>query len=138
MPTRALVVAVAVLMVVLAAAVIVEIASSGVRSLPPATGAVDQPLGNGKFRFFPRSGRVSLGVTYRFQAYTHCGLGWPGTVDFDGSFWDLIASSQAADGNVIDPGTMTLISPTLTQYRGGGIVIQFSRHAGPQIGVPCK
>jgi hypothetical protein len=145
-PTRALVVAVAVLAVVLAAAVIVEIASSGVRSLPPQVGSVaPQPLGNGLSRYFPRSGRASPGVQYQFRLYTHCGLDWPLAMDFDGSFWDPIGPASdgygnppAGYGNPIDQGTVTLISPTLTQYRSStGTVMQWRRHPGPQISAGC-
>ncbi len=141
-------VAVVVLTVVLAVAVIVEIASSGVRALPPQVGSVaPQALGNGEFRFFPRSGRASPGVPYRFQLYTHCGLDWPLAMDFDGSYWDPIGPGPASDGsgnppagfgNPFDNGTITLISPTLTQYRSSaGTVMQWSRRAGPQISSPC-
>ncbi len=147
-PTRALVVAVIVLTVVLTAAVIVEIASSGERSVPPQVGAVaPQSLGNSQFRFFPRSGRASVGVHYRYQLYTHCGLDWPPAMDLDGSFWDPTGPGPSSDGsgnpptgygNPYDQGTVTLISPTLTQYRSSsGAVMQWSRHAGPIISSPC-
>ena len=146
MPTRVLVVAVAVLAIVLAAAIIDEIVSSGVRSLPPQVGSVaPQPLGNGLSRYFPRSGRASPGVSYQFRLYTHCGLDWPLAMDFDGSFWDPmgVASDGYGNpppgyGNPIDQGTITLISPTLTQYRSStGTVMQWSRHPGPQISSGC-
>ncbi len=145
---RALLVAIAVLTVLVAAGVIFEIASTGAQALPPQIGAVEpQPVGNGQFRFFPRSSRVSVGVSYRFQLYTHCGLDYPLAVDFDGSYWDPIGPGPASDGsgnppagygNPFDQGTMTLISPTLTQYKSsGGKVMQFSRHAGPEISSLC-
>jgi hypothetical protein len=139
-PTRALVVAVALLTVVLTAAIIAEIASSGVRSLPPQVGSVaPQPLGNGLSRYFPRSGRASPGVQYQFQLYTHCGLDWPLAMDFDGSFWDPISPASGGYGNPIDRGTITLISPTRTQYRSRvGTVTQWSRHAGSRISSPCS
>jgi hypothetical protein len=147
-PTRAVMVTVAVLAVALAAAIVVEIASSGARSLPPQVGSVaPQPVGNGLSRYFPRSGRASLGVSYQFQLYTHCGLDWPQTMDFDGSFWDPIGPGPASDGNgnppagfgnPIDRGTITLISPTLAQYRSStGTVMQWRRHPGAQISGGC-
>ena len=149
MPTRVLVVAVAVLAIVLAAAVIDEIVSSGVRPLPPQVGAVaPQALGNGQVRVFPRSGRTTVAVSYQIQLFTHCGLDWPGVVDFDGSFWDPIGSGPASDrnanpppgyGNPYDRGTIMLISQTLAQYRSsGGSVMQFNRHAGSVIFSPCS
>jgi hypothetical protein len=148
-PTSALAVAAAVLAVVLAVAVIVEIASSGVRSLPPQVGSVaPQPLGNGQYRFYPRSGHADLGVRYRFQLYTHCGLDAPTAMDIDGSFWDPVSPGLTLNGrgnppdgygNPYDQGTVTLISPTRAQYRSRtGMVSQWSRHAGPQIGSPCS
>jgi len=147
-PSRALVAMVLLLAVVLAAAVIVEVASSGLRSLPPQVSAVaPQPLGNGLSRYFPRSGRATLGVSYRIELYTHCGLDWPQAMDFDGSFWDPIGPGPASDGhgdppagfgNPIDRGTITLISPTLAQYRSStGTLMQWRRHPGPQISGGC-
>jgi hypothetical protein len=148
MPTRVLVVAVAVLVVLLAVAIIVEIASSAVRSLPPPGGSVArQPLGNGQYRVFPQSGRATVGVSYQIQLFTHCGLDWPGVVDFDGTFWDPVGPGPASDGsanppagfgNPYDHGTITLISPTLARYRSTiGGMMQWSRHAGPLISAPC-
>jgi hypothetical protein len=145
---RALLVAIAVMTVVLAAAIIFEMASTGALSLPPQIGSVTpQPLGNGLSRYFPRSGRVSLGVSYQFQLYTHCGLDWPQAMDFDGSFWDPVGPGPASDGNgnppvgfgnPIDRGTSTLISPTLGQYRSStGTMMQWRRHPGPQISGGC-
>jgi hypothetical protein len=147
-PTRALVVVVIVLAILLAGALIVEVASSGVRSLPPAAVAVaPQPLGNGQYRVFPRSGRASVGVSYQIQLFTHCGLDWPGVLDFDGTFWDPIGPGPASDGNTNPPagygnpydrGTITLISPTLAQYRSnGGGIMHWNRHAGPVISSSC-
>ena len=148
-PTSALAVAAAVLALVLAVAIIVEVTSSGVRSLPPPVASVaPQPLGNGLSRYFPRSGRASLGVSYQFRLYTHCGLDWPTAMDFDGSFWDPVSPRPTSDGNgnppagygnPYDHGTITLISPTRAHYRGStGIVSQWNRHAGPQISSPCS
>jgi len=148
-PTSALAVAAAVLAVALAVAIIVEITSSGVRSLPPPAGSVaPQPLGNGQFRFYPRSGHADLGVPYRFQLYTHCGLEAPTAMDFDGSFWDPVNTGPTSIGggnppagyaNPYDQGTVTLISPMRAQYRSrSGMVSQWNRHAGPQIGSPCS
>jgi hypothetical protein len=148
-PTSALAVAAAVLAVVLAVAIIAEITSSGVRALPPQVGSVaPQPLGNGQFRFYPRSGHADLGVRYLFQLYTHCGLDWPTAMDFDGSFWDPVSAGPTSDGsgnppagygNPYDQGTITLISPTLTQYRSStGLVMQWRRHPGPQISSGCS
>jgi hypothetical protein len=147
-PTSALAVAAAVLALVLAVAIIVEITSSGLRPLPPQVASVaPQPLGNGQFRFYPRSGHADLGVRYRFQLLTHCGLDSPTAMDFDGSFWDPVSSGPASDGNgkppagygnPYDQGTITLISPTRAQYRSRtGTVSQWGRHAGPQISSPC-
>jgi hypothetical protein len=66
-------------------------------------------------------------------------------MDFDGSFWDPMGVASDGNGNPppgygnpIDQGTITLISPTLTQYRSStGSVMQWSRHPGPQISSGC-
>jgi hypothetical protein len=148
-PTSALAVAAAVLAVVLAVAIIAEITSSGVRSLPPQVNSIaPQPVGNGQFRFYPRSGHADLGVAYRFQLYTHCGLDAPTAMDFDGSFWDPVSPGPTSDGsgnppagygNPYDQGTITLISPTRAQYRSrSGMVSQWNRQAGAQIASPCS
>ena len=141
-------VAVVALSGLLAAAIIDEVASSGVRSLPPPVSTAEpQDLGNGRFRFFPHSGHASVGVPYRLQLYTHCGLDWPMAMDFDGSFWNPIAPGPAPEGgnppagfgNPYDQGTVTLISPALAQYRSStGAVVQWRRQAGPQIASPCS
>ena len=147
MPTRFLLVAVVALAVILAVAIIDEVASSGVRPLPPTVNSgAPQDLGNGQFRFVAHSGHASVGVAYRFPLYTHCGLGWPPAMDFDGSFWDLKGPASdvsgnppAGYGNPYDRGMLTLISPALAQYRSSsGLVSQWNRHAGPQISSPCS
>lgn len=146
---RALLVAIAVVTLVVVAAIIYEMASTGALSLPPQVGSLaPQPLGNGLFRYFPRSGKASVGVSYQFQLYTHCGLDWPLAMDFDGSFWDPIGPGPASDGNgnppvgfgnPIDRGTVTLISPTLAHYRSStGTMMQWRRHPGPQISSFCS
>jgi hypothetical protein len=124
------------------------VTSSGIRPLPPATGSSrPEAVGNGQFAFSPRSARITIGVPYRFTLYTHCGLDWPGAVDFDGSLWYPIGPGPASDGNTnpppgygnpFDRGVMTLVSPTIAQYRSSaGAVMRFSRHVGRQISFPC-
>lgn len=146
---RALLIAVAGLIVMLAAAIIFEVAPSIGQSLPAPVGAIaPQPMGNGLYRVFPRSGRASVGVSYQIRLFTHCGLDWPGVLDFDGSFWDPIGPGPASDGNAnppvgygnpYDPGTITLISPALARYRSSsGGVMQWNRHAGGAVSAPCS
>ena len=97
------------------------------------------------FASSPQSGRASVGATYRFQLYTHCGLDWPLAMDFDGSFWDPIGVASdgygnppPGYGNPIDRGTITLISPTLARYRSStGTVMQWHRHPGSQFSDGC-
>ena len=139
---------VAALLILLLVALVIEGRSAGVRDLPPASGApAAQPLGNGQFRFFPRSTHVGLGVRYRFMLYTHCGLDNPVAVDFDGSFWDETGPMPASDGNgnpppgfgnPFDKGVMTLISPVSARYLGtGGSVVSYQRHPGPRVAGLC-
>lgn len=147
-PTRALALTVAVLALLLLVALLIEARSAGVRDLPPATaGSPAEPLGNGQFRFFPKSTHVSLGVRYRFLLYTHCGLDNPVAVDFDGSFWDRSEPGPAAGGSgnpptvmgdPFDKGVMTLISPLNARYLGtGGSVVSYRRHPGPRVAGLC-
>lgn len=147
MRTRGLAVAAIVLAVLLAVALI--FGARPARSLPLPTGSASpQPLGNGQYIFSPRSAHVSVGIQYQFALYTHCGLDWPVAVDFDGSFWDPIGPGPASDGNgnpppgysnPIDHGTMTLLSPTMAEYRGdGGAVMRFSRHPGDRTAYLCS
>ena len=76
-----LVVAVVVLAIVLAAAIIDEIVSSGVRSLPPQVGLVaPQPVGNGLFRYFPRSGRASSPSSSRPRRRGRSSVSWATTL----------------------------------------------------------
>ncbi len=148
-PSRTLVWASALLALMLALAILVEVRSSSARDLPgPASAAAPQSLGNGQFRFVPQSAHVSLGVPYRFALDTHCGLDFPVAVDFDQSFWDPVGPGPASDrsgnpppgfANPIDHGIMTLISPTEARFRSsGGVIIQLRRHAGARVSSTCS
>ncbi len=145
-PTRALLIAVVVLAMLLAAALVVEGRSSVVRDLPPATASIPaQAVGNGQYRFVPHSAHVTPGVRYRFQLYTHCGLDYPVAVDFDGSYWDPAGTASDGNGNPppgygnpFDNGIMTLISPTSARYQSpNGMVMNFTRHPGSRISGLC-
>lgn len=146
-PTKGLVVAVIVLVVLLVIATITEGAS--VRDLPaPASASAPLAVGNGQYIFFPQSSHVTIGVHYRFTLFTHCGLEWPVAVDFDGSFWRPIGPGPASDGNgnpppgfanPVDHGIMTLLSPTLAEYRtSSGTAMRFSRRTGEQRAAMCS
>lgn len=125
-----------------------QAAASAPRNLPRAWGGPQaQPVGDGQLRLFPQSAPVEVGVRYRFQLYTHCGLNWPVAVDFDRSYWDPVGPGPASDGsgnppssfgNPVDNGTITLKTRTLAEYRSdGGATMMFSRHAGPRVSYLC-
>jgi hypothetical protein len=145
---KILLVAAVVLVIGLLAALALQAMASVPRDLPPAWGAPKaEPVGDGQFRVFPQSAPVEVGVPYRMQLYTHCGLDWPLAVDFDRSYWDPIGPGLASDGsanppisygNPFDHGTMTLKTRTLAQYRSdGGATMMFSRHPGPRVAYLC-
>ncbi|MDQ6884868.1 MAG: hypothetical protein M3077_11650 [Candidatus Dormibacteraeota bacterium] len=145
-PTRALLLAVSILAVLLAAALVFEPGPAAIRTLPPPTQAGPaEPVGNGQFRFVPKSARITSGVRYRLTIFTHCGLDYPIAVDFDGSFWDPSGPNLSGGNpppgyrNPFDEGIMTLISPTRARYQSqGGVVTSFTRHSGPRVAGLCS
>ena len=143
-PTVGLVVTVAILAVVLLVSLLFGV--HGVRDLPAVnTAPAAQPTTNGRYVYTPRSGRVSLGVSYRMTVPTHCGLDWPPAVDFDGSFWDPLGTASDGQGNPpsgfgnpTDQGVMTLVAADTAVYRSQhGTVLRFRRHSGTRVAVPC-
>lgn len=73
----------------------------------------------------PPSGNAKVGVSYRYQAYTHCGMFAIGK--FDGRYWVPVPPLPTVprprprpDGTTIDngytAGTLTLISPTTLRF----------------------
>lgn len=84
-------------------------------------------------RIWPRSARVEEGVTYRFTAYTHCGLDH--ALDFDGSFWRLDARLTRDNHELHDPddkGTIRLDSEDVAVFTSSrGTQFRLVRHDGP-------
>lgn len=74
----------------------------------------------------PNSLRALLGQRYSCRL-GHCGLHSP--VDFDGSFWLVVAQTADADGTSINerPGTMTLLDDDLAEFRAGPFVARLRR-----------
>lgn len=73
----------------------------------------------------PPSGIAKVGVSYRYQAYTHCGMFEIGK--FDGRYWVPVPPLPTVprprprpDGTTVDngytAGTLTLISPTTLRF----------------------
>jgi hypothetical protein len=147
-PSRYLLVVLALLVGLLAFTLVTEAISGGVHSLPAAN-SVSHPvdLGNGKFVFTPTSAHVTPGVAYRFSIFTHCPL-TPADVDFDGSFWDPAGPTPVTDGygggppgfeQPSDQGVMTLVAPDRAEYRSQkGEVMRFTRHPGTIIASMCS
>ena len=90
---------------------------SGAQLLPPpAKPAQFRQMREG-IKVWPRSGRVELGVEYKFET-GHCGLDV--TTDFDGSFWyplKVIPGDPIPDAFLEDQGTMTLIDQQRALYK---------------------
>jgi hypothetical protein len=89
---------------------------------------------------------VKQGQAYHFTLYTHCGL--DGSVDFDGSFWDVSASPITGSGgngrprfdNPHQKGVMTLLDASHARFEyfyEGFRTIDFVRHVGPKHLMGC-
>jgi hypothetical protein len=98
-----------------------------------------EPLGDGRYRVWPRSQDVVNEGTYRFTA-PHCGLSW--MVDFDGSFWD--PSKPERDGRDYlffhnsDQGTISFESDDAAVYTAStGVEVSLRRLSGPIEMTPC-
>lgn len=112
-------------------------APDGPRPLPSprATDGVTFLEGGPMARAVPVSGDAERGVTYRFELYSHCGLGYWAAWDFDGSFWDPWPqvsddAMNPPDGisNPFDKGTIELIGDDLTRFTSAsGIVVELRR-----------
>ncbi|HSM18344.1 MAG TPA: hypothetical protein VK845_15260 [Gemmatimonadales bacterium] len=93
----------------------------------------------------PISGRAELGVLYSYALYTHCGIDYWASWDFDGSFWDVkvpsttdpLARELANRGE--DEGTIELVSADSARYTASnGLVIELTRSADRERrGVMC-
>lgn len=144
LPTPALLVLLAMLLLTLVAA---ALSARGVRNLPSSVSAPSpQATTAGRYLYAPHSSRVNLNVAYRLTILTHCGLDWPVAVDFDGSFWDPTGDAGQGTGNPpggfgnpTDHGVMTLVNRDTAIYRSQqGAAVQFHRHPGPRVAVPCS
>jgi hypothetical protein len=99
-----------------------------------------EPLGDGRYRVWPRSEDVANEGTYRFSA-PHCGLSW--MVDFDASFWDALRPHDS-DGRDYaffhnsDQGTITFEGDDGAVYIAStGEQISLRRLRGPIEMTPC-
>ncbi len=96
-----------------------------------SAGADQRPVTGVKTR---RPG-LEVGVPYRIDLYTHCGIDhW---TRFDGSFWDAVGYDNRSGnpprflGNPSDRGVMTLLSRDEAVYESSsGRLIRFER--GPK------
>lgn len=117
-----------------------------VQPLPASTAAVRIPLLGPQHRYLfqPASARVTVGVKYRFQLTTQCGLADPVGPDFDGSFWDPDITHQASGGAPagfnapVDTGYIVLMSPSVAEFHSShGATARFHRHPGTIIASLC-
>jgi hypothetical protein len=90
------------------------------------------------YRFWPRSGRITPSLAYRFDT-GHCGLTF--LADFDGSFWRPIAPGAGRPPGFFDEddvGAMALVDFNTAVYRSSdGIEVALERIAGPVVTQPC-
>jgi hypothetical protein len=120
-----------------------------IEPMPPATGTVTRIpiLGPGhQFLFFPGSGRVSVGVKYRYSLPTHCGIDYPTGPDFDGSFWDSVDPAQRHKltnpppgfAGPQDEGFMVLLSADTAEFHGSrGAAARYTRRNGALVAGLC-
>jgi hypothetical protein len=146
-PTKALlVITVALIAFTIVAAIT---GASGPRALPqPSATREPQSVGNGQFLFSPQSAHVQQGIPYRFSLYTHCGLGYPIAVDFNGSFWQPTDPSMASPqngnppagfANPTDQGVMILLSASQAEYHSShGAVVEFRPRQGSVTTALCS
>ena len=90
------------------------------------------------YRFWPRSGRVTPSVAYRFDT-GHCGLGF--LTDFDGSFWRPIDPEVQRSLEYLDPdvGAIALVDFNRAIYRSSsGVDVELERVPGPVVTQPCE
>jgi hypothetical protein len=89
-----------------------------------------------------RRGGLEVGVPYRIELYTHCGIDY--WTRFDGSYWDAVGYDNSTGnppsglGNPVDFGTMTLLSEDEAEYvSDSGTVIRFVRASERPEGMAC-
>jgi hypothetical protein len=90
------------------------------------------------YRFWPRSGRITPSVAYRFDT-GHCGLGF--LTDFDGSFWRPVDPEEARSIEALDPdrGAIALVDFDQALYRSStGVHVELERVPGPLVTQPCE
>ena len=121
-----------------------------IEPLPPPTGTVTQiPIvGSGhRFLFLPVSGRVRVGVKYRYVLPTHCGIDYPTGPDFDGSFWDSVDPAQrhtlsnppSGFAVPLDEGYILLLSAGVAEFHSSrGAVARYTRRNGAFIAGLCE
>jgi hypothetical protein len=107
----------------------------------PTSGDQSVQLDDGRYRVKPTSAPVETSVPYEFTIHTHCGLDW--SVDFDGSFWDLVGEdpddfSRDDFDDPSDDGVMVLVNRELAEFTSSkGTTVAFVRHIGKKIIPGC-
>lgn len=121
-----------------------------IEPLPPPTGTVTQiPIvGSGhRFLFLPVSGRVRVGVKYRYVLPTHCGIDYPTGPDFDGSFWDSVDPAQrhtltnppSGFAGSVDEGYILLLSAGVAEFHSSrSAIARYTRRNGAFVAGLCE
>jgi hypothetical protein len=95
-----------------------------------------EDVGDGEYRFWPRSLPVEPGIPYVFDT-GHCGLAH--LTDFDGSFWDPLPDAPRSLLINQSLGTMTLIEDDQAVYEAStGEQVRLLRIDGPMVTYPCR
>jgi hypothetical protein len=127
---------------------LLDVATGTVQAVNPSAEAQDLPLWTGSPQPSPVNGvdteraGLEVGVPYRIQLYTHCGIDF--WTRFDGSYWDAVGYDNSSGippeglGNPYDHGSMTLLSHNEARYVSqSGTVIRFTRAAERPKGMAC-
>lgn len=78
----------------------------------------------------PYAAGVTIGETYSYEMYTHCGIHW---TRIDGTWWETSpigvneAEPPSGWGNPYDAGRMTIVDHRTAVYDGPDGDVQFSR-----------
>jgi hypothetical protein len=87
----------------------------------------------------PYASGVTIGETYDYKLYTHCGIHW---TSIDGDWWEPSPGEEKAEapegwGNPFEVGKMTVIDRQSATFDGPNGDVQFKRPSEPIDPVPC-
>jgi hypothetical protein len=88
----------------------------------------------------PYDAGVTIGESYRYKMYTHCGVHW---TRIDGVWWETspLGEDEATPpngwGNPFDEGTMTIVDHQTAVYEGPDGDVTFTRTSETEAPFTC-